>query len=201
MPISPGSALPSEERQALLVAALEVLRERGAHGLRVDDVLTRAGLGTRAFYRHFASKDQLILDVFAAAAQAEADRLRSQIREDQNALSAITAWIDGRLDLAFDAEVSSDLQYVSRQAQAVNVTSPERMAAVHAAILAPLIEHLARAAQTGEIQCADPVADALSIDAVTWSCIERQWAGAGDDPATARAQVRGFCLRAIGAQQ
>lgn len=198
MTTSTRSPSGPEERQALLVAASAVLREGGAQALRVDDVLGRAGLGTRAFYRHFESKDHLVVAVFADAARAEADRLRALMGSGAGPLDSVVAWIQGRLDLAFDAGVQSDLQHVSRQAQAVNATSPETMAEVHGAMLAPLVEQIDRGTAAGVFASQDPVADALSVDAVTWACIERQWAGAGDDPVVARERVLRFCLRALG---
>lgn len=200
------------ERQRLLEAALAVIREDGAPGLRVDDVLSRAGLGTRAFYRHFESKDRLVLEVFAAAARAEAERLRQRMPRDPDPVAGVTAWIDGRLDLAFDAGVQSDLQFVSRQAQALNAVSPETMSAVHGAMLAPLIEQIEHGVEAGVFAGVDPVAAALNIDAVTWARIERQWAlgSTGQravqretqrgDRREARAQVLGFCLRGLAAE-
>lgn len=187
------------ERQALLDAALGILRARGAQGLKVDEVLSLAGLGTRAFYRHFTSKDQLVVEVFADAAHAEALRLRQRMQQHVDPLGAVVAWIDGRLDLAFDDEVQSDLQYVSQQAQAVNLVDPETMAGVHAAMLAPLVEQIERGGADGTFRDVDPVTDARSIDAVTWACIERQWAAGDTVREDVRARVLAFCLRGLGA--
>jgi AcrR family transcriptional regulator len=201
----PSTSEP-DERHALLLAALEILREQGTQGLRVDDLLRRTGLGTRAFYRHFESKDHLVVTVFAGAAQAEADRLRSQMGADADPLTGVVAWINGRLDLAFDAGIQSDLKYVSQQAQAVNATAPETMAAVHRAMLEPLVEQLSRGVAEGVFIDINPVADALHIDSVTWGCIERQWA-AGDvgvlagDPDLERSLVLAFCLRGLGVRR
>ncbi|HEY4796933.1 MAG TPA: helix-turn-helix domain-containing protein, partial [Mycobacterium sp.] len=45
-------------RRAIVAAASETLREQGVRGLSIAAVLDRAELSTRAFYRHFESKDQ-----------------------------------------------------------------------------------------------------------------------------------------------
>jgi AcrR family transcriptional regulator len=53
---------PRDERadRAMLSATLELMAEHGAHGLRVDDVAGRAGVGKATIYRRYRSKDELI---------------------------------------------------------------------------------------------------------------------------------------------
>ena len=53
----PAPATTTDEKRALIEAGLVVLRRSGSDGCTVADVLSEAGLSTRAFYRHFASKD------------------------------------------------------------------------------------------------------------------------------------------------
>ncbi|MCW2784226.1 MAG: transcriptional regulator [Marmoricola sp.] len=197
---TPPSETALPEREALVAAALEALRDSGARSLTVDDVLARAGLGTRAFYRHFASRSELITQVFVQAARTEAERLRERMASAPEPVGAVIAWIDGRLDLAFDDAVQSDLKHVSREAQATHAADPARMAAVHAAMLAPLVEQLTRGARSGAFTSVDPVADAHAIDSVTWASIERRWAGDGTARDQVRSQVLTFCLRAVGAR-
>jgi AcrR family transcriptional regulator len=198
--ISTPSTSPSDDRQVLVDVATGILRDAGARGLTVHEVLARAGLGTRAFYRHFESKDQLLVAVFAAAARAEADRLQLRMSLSDDPVDAVVAWVEGRLDLAFDDEVQSDLQHVSREAQTVNAAAPDTMAEVHAAMLMPLVEAVARGLASGVFPAADPVADARSIDAVTWSCIERQWSAGDQTREEAQREVLSFCLRALRAE-
>ena len=51
-------------RDALVNAAAEIVREEGIAAVSVARVLDRAALSTRAFYRHFDSKDALVSAVF-----------------------------------------------------------------------------------------------------------------------------------------
>ena len=67
--------------RALVEAGLTVLRQRGAAGLTVADVLAEAGLSTRAFYRHFHSKDELVLAVYEHEAQRRYAGPRGAARE------------------------------------------------------------------------------------------------------------------------
>ena len=66
-------------RSALLSAASKVVREEGVRALSIARVLSRAELGTRAFYRHFDSKDQLVSALFLEMARLEVVRLRQRM--------------------------------------------------------------------------------------------------------------------------
>jgi hypothetical protein len=61
-------------RRAIVAAASKSVREQGVRGLNVATVLERAQLSTRAFYRHFESKDQLV------AANPKAEKENSKHR-------------------------------------------------------------------------------------------------------------------------
>jgi AcrR family transcriptional regulator len=188
-----------EEQQLLLDAALSVLRDGGVAGFTVADVLAEANLGTRAFYRHFKSKDQLVVSVFASTARQEATRLATLMEGRVDPVAAVVAWIEGRLDLAFDDGVESDLRYVSREAQALYAVEPELLASVYDAMLRPLVDELRRGAAGGYFVAGDPVSDAHAIQAVVWSRVEEQWATSRGTYPEVREQTVGFCLRAVGA--
>ena len=113
-----------EEEGLLLQAARGVLRVKGVSGMTVRDVLSKANLGTRAFYRHFASKDELVLAMFTGAAAQEAERLKRRMASATDPLAAVIAWIDGRLDLAFDRRIAANLQALSTEAQLRRRDSP-----------------------------------------------------------------------------
>ena len=71
---------PARERSLLLDAASAVLGTKGWASVTVADILGEAGLATRSFYRHFASKDEL---------------LRSLVRRDaERFAAAVTARVD-----------------------------------------------------------------------------------------------------------
>src|SRR3954469_25965124 len=120
------SKLPPDPdtRRAILAAAAACLREQGVQGLSIGAVLQRAQLSTRAFYRHFESKDQLVTAVFLEMARLERRRLKRKMASAADPVDAVVAWIDGRLDLAFDENIKSDLRYLSSEAQSQIFASP-----------------------------------------------------------------------------
>lgn len=187
-----------ELRREILVAASATLQEQGVRGFSVAAVLERAGVGTRAFYRHFDSKDELVSAVFLAAARAETQRLRHRMETAATEIDAVVAWVDGRLDLAFDDDVSSDLRRLSSEAQSQTLTSPALVQPAYAEMLEPLVETLARGLKSGVFDHIDPVTDAQFIHGVVWSGIDRHWTSGDCDRADVRERMLWFCLRALG---
>jgi AcrR family transcriptional regulator len=185
-------------RRAILNAASKSVREQGVRGLSIAAVLDRAQLSTRAFYRHFESKDELVAAVFLDMARAEMLRLRRKMAAAATAAEAVAIWIDGRLDLAFDENLKSDMRHLSLEAQSQMFASPELIQPAYAQMLEPLIEQLQRGLLRGEFQDVDPLTAAQSIQGVVWAGTERQWAGGDCRRADVRERTLRFCLRGLG---
>lgn len=185
-------------RRAIMVAASEIIRERGVRGLSIAVVLDRSELSTRAFYRHFESKDQLVAEIFLEMARAEKRRLRRKMAKATNPVEAVAAWIDGRLDLAFDETTKADLRSLSLEAQSQMFASPGLIQPAYAEMLKPLVEQLQRGLVDGVFHTIDPVTDAQSIQGVVWTSTERQWATGDCERADVRQRTLRFCLRGLG---
>lgn len=54
----------SEKRQEILNAALQVIAEHGFHEAPIALIAERAGVGAGTIYRYFATKDELIRELF-----------------------------------------------------------------------------------------------------------------------------------------
>jgi AcrR family transcriptional regulator len=185
-------------RRKILAAASTTLREQGVRGLSIAAVLERAALGTRAFYRHFDSKDQLVAALLLEMARAEERRLRRRMASATTEIDAVAAWIDGRLDLAFDDKIKSDLRRASLEAQSQTFASPSLVMPAYAQLLKPLSEALQRGLQHGVFHHIDPVTDAQAIHAVVWAGIERQWSTGDCDRDKVRQRALRFCLGGLG---
>ena len=185
-------------RRAILAAATKCVREQGVRGLSVDAVLERAQLSTRAFYRHFESKDQLVAALFLEMARVEMRRLRTKMAAAATSVEAVVDWVDGRLDLAFDENIKSDLRHLSMEAQSQMFASPELIQPAYTEMLKPLIEQLERGLQDGLFKDIDPTTAAQSVQGVVWACTERQWATGECERAQVRERTIRFCLRGLG---
>ena len=181
----------------ILAAAAEVVRTDGVQALSIAQVLGRTQLSTRAFYRHFDSKDELVAAVFLDMARAEVLRLAQRMSTSEP-VRAVAAWIDGRLDLAFNQQIRSDLRLVSLEAQSQMVAAPELVAPAYREILRPLVEQLTRGMDLGIFAESDAGGEALSVHGVVWTNIERYWGIAERNPREIRRRVVSFCLRGLG---
>ena len=94
------------ERKLLLDAGMKVMRRNGFAEASQAEVLEVAGVSTRAFYRHFATKDALLIAMFDREAEVVAVRLRDAAAAAPSAPRAVEAWLDEYLDL-FRARVAS----------------------------------------------------------------------------------------------
>jgi AcrR family transcriptional regulator len=185
-------------RRKILVAASKTLREQGLQALSIAAVLERTALGTRAFYRHFDSKDELVAALFLETARVEERRLRRRMASATTEIDAVAAWIDGRLDLAFDDNIESDLRRLSLEAQSQMFGSPNLVLPAYAQLLKPLSEALQRGTEHGVFRHIDPVSDAEAIHAVVWAGIERQWMAGDCDRDNVRQRALRFCLGGLG---
>jgi len=61
---------PGSTRASLVQAAADVFAERGYAGAGIDAIAVRAGVTGGAFYKHFASKAELLLEVIEQAIHA-----------------------------------------------------------------------------------------------------------------------------------
>ncbi len=64
MGISGRSISSSNRRDAILAAALELFRLRGFHAVGIDDIGQAAGITGPGVYRHFPSKDSVLVALF-----------------------------------------------------------------------------------------------------------------------------------------
>jgi AcrR family transcriptional regulator len=188
----------ADVRRAIVAAASETLRAQGVRGVSVAAVLERAELSTRAFYRHFESKDEVVAAAFLEMARVEKRRLRRAMVKATNPVEAVAAWIDGRLDLAFDENIKSDLRRMSLEAQSQMFAAPELIQPAYQEMLKPLIEQLHRGLIVGLFHDIDPVTDAQSIQGAVWASTERHWAAGDCERAEVRQRALQFCLRGLG---
>jgi AcrR family transcriptional regulator len=181
-----AASVDVDERRALIEAGLVVLRGRGSATCTVADVLAEAGLSTRAFYRHFASKDALVLAIYEQDARATQKKLRDRMDGASDPRAAIDVWIDETLALAFDARRARRTRPLTTEGLRLQAEFPEQFAAIVAGVVDPLAAALAAAG--------DPHAerDARSLHAITWALVEERLVGSTLTRADAAAHVKRF---------
>lgn len=180
------------EVEALVDAGLRVLRRRGSAGLTVAEVLREAGLSTRAFYRHFRSKDELVLAIYEQEATRANERLRARLTATRSPRAAVEAWIDETLALGFDPRRAHRTRALAAEGARLQADHPAEFGRILDGLLAPL------AAALRELPSPDPERDARVVHAVAWAMVAEKLSGSDVTLEAARALVRRFCLPAVG---
>jgi AcrR family transcriptional regulator len=192
---------PDDERALLLDAGFRVLRERGAQAFTVNDLLRVAGMSTRAFYRHFGTKDELLEAMYRRDAVSAAGRIRRRLASADDGLGQVVAWIDEILGLTSSRSRAERVDVLSTLPAPIIAAASQETRDAMSDLITPLEEAIARAAVEGSLLSTDPAADARMVAAVVYDV-----AGLARPrtPRPARRVTRdalvGFCMRALGAQ-
>jgi AcrR family transcriptional regulator len=168
---------PDAERNRILAATLEVLRRNRGQEATVADILEEAGLSTRAFYRHFETKEDLLRALYKRDAESFSAHLRRRIDATDNPDDALAVWVHEVLGLAYDrrrAERVSALQSV----MVTRAVSGSREHQLGTDLLEePLRSVLEDGLVRGWFPHADPELDSRTIRAITWEAVS--WARTG----------------------
>ena len=132
-------------RAVVLDAATEVLSEQGTEGFTVDAVVARSGVAKTTIYRHWPTKDELLLAAMACFARPESAPDTGTLRGD------LLELLGGLAYALADEQWSRSLPSMLERAE----HHPE-LAAQHLAIVklktAPLIAVVERGRDRGEIR-------------------------------------------------
>src|SRR4051794_20121641 len=83
-----------DDVQLLIAAGRKLLHRDGAADMTIADVLTEAGLSTRAFYGLFASKSALRLAIYDNEVDRSRPRLQRRLDAAETPRQGLEAWID-----------------------------------------------------------------------------------------------------------
>lgn len=178
------------------------MSERGPDPVSVAAILARAEVSSRAFYRHFQSKDALFLAMIEAAGAALSERL-DRIAADHpgTPVEMLEAWVGELFALVFDPELRKHMLVIdSDEVRSAKGYRGLRERA-HADRERSLQTILRRGRADGSMPLTDPECDAVAISAVVARFLTEQ---ADLTAAGYRAGVdcvMDFAMRALGASR
>jgi AcrR family transcriptional regulator len=199
--VPPRIRSAAEERADIIDAAYACLSAPHEGPVSVAAILETAGLSTRAFYRHFASKDELFLAMLNRDSHAVARRLERLAKETPGGPAAqLRAWIDYYLGLVYDPRRRAHIVVLDsdevRLAKGYRDTSVG-LRADRERILADI---LLRGRDDDSFPLAEPERDAAAIHAVADRAFAAPLQGVGLDQELLVGYVLDFALRALGAK-
>lgn len=95
--------MASSKREQLIQTAQELFYRVGYHATGIDRILAESGVAKMTLYKHFRSKDELILAVLAARQQELLDQLQA-LRQALPPRQALLATFDGLHGLIHQAD-------------------------------------------------------------------------------------------------
>jgi AcrR family transcriptional regulator len=184
---------------ALIEAAHRVHRRRGE--FTVAQVLEESGLGTRAFYRHFASKDELVLCMFEFDAEMFLSEIRRASDQDATPRERFERWVDWQIGIMVHPKRADRYALFDHELGRLKRQFPDRVDDILGRIREPLVEILEAGVRDGSFPGARPLEDAVVVRAIVNAFLQAPGhQGLGLDATEARATILRFCLPAIGAQ-
>jgi AcrR family transcriptional regulator len=188
-----------DDRGFIIDAAYTCLSEPHSGPIPVAAILQRARVSTRAFYRHFESKDELFLAMLREESDALAGRLdRIADKAPGGPIDQLKAWIAEMFGLVYDARARMHLTVIDSDEVRAAKGYRETRERAHADRERSLVEILHRGRADRSFPLADPERDAIAISAV----VSREMSQPPQDVAgmeCAQDRVLDFALRALGA--
>jgi AcrR family transcriptional regulator len=183
-------------REEILAAAVDQVRRRGLADTRVIDVARALGVSKALVHYHFDSKEKLLAEAFAYAAQRDLDSLARAARSDGTALERLWAvldvyaptgdasgwvlWIDGWAAALRDEGLRSVLRDLDRRWKEA------------------IAELIGDGARSGEFTCADPDGATSRITALLDGLAVQQVVRTDVSAARSRAWVESLVERELG---
>lgn len=191
-----------DDRGCIIEAAYGCLSEPHSGPIPVAAILHRAGVSTRAFYRHFESKDELFLAMLRQESDALTGRLDQIVDEVPGSpVDQLEAWIGEMFGVIHDAEVRMHLTVIDSDEVRAAKGYRETRERLHADRERSLIEILRRGLQDGSFPMTDPEHDAAAISAVVTRGMTVPPPLDEHVLGQAQARVLDFALRALGADR
>lgn len=193
----PASGEDRREIRALIEATWAVAARIGTIEPSVREILEEAGLSTKTFYRHFRSKDDLLLVAYDEGTQLMVEYLEHRMSAVDEPFGRIAAWIEGFVRQASPPTARRVLPWsvgIGRMA----LDFPDDYERNQTALVAPLAREIARTVRSGTGHSPDPAGDAMLVFGYAEHAVRRHLIqGRALEPSTVDELVS-FAYRALG---
>ena len=120
-----------EEIRLLVDATYRLIEKTGTFDPPLRDILKQSGLSTQAFYKHFRSKDELMLVLLDDGRRQLLGYLKHRMDKAPAPAGRVRAWIEGVLAQAADPKAAKRTKpFVANQDRLADLFSDEQQASV-----------------------------------------------------------------------
>jgi AcrR family transcriptional regulator len=190
----------SSERQHIIDAAYRCLDRNAGSSASITEILDEAGLGTRAFYRNFSTKGDLLLEMFRRDRETVLAQLREIIARAPTPIDALRRWMTHMFDIITDPRRRKRMATFYSDEMRRTPGYSRELELFETAEEAALAAILHRGKADGIFAACTPEADARTIRAAFEAAFVDRFNGkATKSVADDVEQLLGFVLRGVGA--
>jgi AcrR family transcriptional regulator len=171
-----------DEVRRLIEASFVIGRRTGQLQPRVGEIVAEAGLSNQAFYKHFRSKDELLLAVLDEGICILCSYLEHRMQTARSPERRIRHWISGLLEQALSPESAPATRPFALSRTRLAELFPEEVKESEQQLTRLLRDAIREAQEAREIEGVDPDRDAELIYNLSMGWVERKLA----DPVPAR---------------
>jgi AcrR family transcriptional regulator len=156
-------AAAAGEIERIIEATYRVIEREGTVDPSMRAILAEAGLSTQGFYRHFRSKDELMLVLLDDGRRRLAGYLEHQMAKAADPIEAVRAWIRGTLLQAQDAKAADRTRPFARSMARLQERYPDEHRESVDVLVGLLNGAIEAAIAAGAAQTLTPAYDATFI--------------------------------------
>lgn len=128
----------ADEIRRFIAAGIAVMRRTGTLDPRVIDVVTEASLSNQAFYRHFKSKDELLLAILDDGQRRLVESLERRMTAAPPGVKQVRRWVEGVMEQARNKTSARDTRVFAINAARLAHEFPTESTHSREVLLAPL---------------------------------------------------------------
>lgn len=172
--LAPRYSAYLDEVKRLMAAGLAVMQRTGSVAPRVGEIVREAGLSNQVFYRHFRSKDELLLAILDDGTRVLLSYLDHRMSQAATAGDRVRAWIDGVVAQAASPRgADATRPFATHQARLAE-SFPSEVRRLAELLVTPLRAALRDARDGGEMPGVDPQRDAEAIYSISMGWVQRR---------------------------
>jgi AcrR family transcriptional regulator len=196
--LSDQYATAAQEVDRIIEATYRVIEREGTVDPRIRDILDESGLATQAFYRHFKSKDELLLVLLDDGRRKLAQYLLHRMEKAEDPVSSVTAWIEGIMAQAANPDAASRTRPFILGLQRLSERYAEEQLASVQLLLELLQPAIVAGVSEGRFAALDPTLASTYIYDVAVTVMEDHVVRGVKPSRRETAELVAFCLRGLG---
>jgi AcrR family transcriptional regulator len=153
----------AEEVHRLVAASFALIRDQGTLEPRVSEIVKAAGLSNQAFYRHFHSKDELLLAVLADGVRQLHGYLAHRMDGAAEPLEKVRCFLAGVCEQVLDPAAARATRPFALSRGRLMDLFPDQVARAEADLTALLRGAIEAAARSGDLHGTEPELDARTL--------------------------------------